>query len=199
MTYLDVWRSGTFLLYSCKSAFWLQETSPSLSNVERSVVVQSVFAISSALTYLQFFQECATPPHVQVCHCTWLGFTRPSPALVLQATNTGVRKPGYKLVLVNIRHQSHANTSLFIGHLVQIVEWRISDCVRVPFWPLGSMLTYDVRYIAAHSIQIDKRTNIVQCVRDWTNGRSPEGQTLYHVLEPKWMTDYQKGKHCTMC
>jgi len=31
MTYLDVWRSGTFLLYSCKAAFWTQETWPSLS------------------------------------------------------------------------------------------------------------------------------------------------------------------------
>jgi len=35
-------------------------------------------------------------PHVQVCHCMWLNFTRPSPALVLQATNGGVRRPGYK-------------------------------------------------------------------------------------------------------
>ena len=26
MTYLDVWRSGTFLLYSCKAAFWIQES-----------------------------------------------------------------------------------------------------------------------------------------------------------------------------
>ena len=34
-------------------------------------------------------------PHVQVCHCTWLSFTRPSPALVLQATNAGVRRSGY--------------------------------------------------------------------------------------------------------
>jgi len=24
-------------------------------------------------------KECATPPHVQVCHTTWLSFTRPSP------------------------------------------------------------------------------------------------------------------------
>jgi len=25
MTYLDVWRSGAFLLYSCKAAFWIQD------------------------------------------------------------------------------------------------------------------------------------------------------------------------------
>jgi len=36
------------------------------------------------------------PPHVQVCYTTWLSFTRPSPTLVLQATNAGARRPGYK-------------------------------------------------------------------------------------------------------
>jgi len=46
-----------------------------------------------ALAYLLFFQECATPPHIQVHHCI---FIRPSPALVLQVTNTGVRRPGYE-------------------------------------------------------------------------------------------------------
>jgi len=37
--------------------------------------------------------------HSSTCpgnHCTWLSFTRPRPALVLQATNTGVRRPGYE-------------------------------------------------------------------------------------------------------
>ena len=96
MMYLYVWRSGTFLLYSCKLAFWIQETLPRLSDVERSVVLRSVFAISSTLAYLLFFRECATPPYVQVYHTTWLSFTSPSPALVLQATNAGVRRPGYK-------------------------------------------------------------------------------------------------------
>ena len=75
MMYLDVWSSGTFLLYSCKAAFWIQETSPRLSDVDRSVVLRSVFAIGSALTYLLFLQECATPPHVQVHHTTWPSFT----------------------------------------------------------------------------------------------------------------------------
>jgi len=65
---------------------------PRLSDVERSVALQSVFAIGSTLTYLLFFWKCATPPHIQVRHCMWLSFTRPSPTLVLQATNTGVKK-----------------------------------------------------------------------------------------------------------
>ena len=64
--------------------------------VERSVVLRSVLAIGSTLAYLLFLWECATPPHVQVRHTTWLSFTRPSPAWVLQATNAGARRPGYE-------------------------------------------------------------------------------------------------------
>jgi len=100
MTYLDVWRSGTFVYYSCKAAFWIQEMSPRLSDVKRSVLLRSVFAIGSALAYLLFFRECATPPHVQVRYTTWLSFTRPSPALVLQATNAGARRPGYEATYI---------------------------------------------------------------------------------------------------
>ena len=33
---------------------------------------------------------------IQVRHTTWLSFTRPSPTLVLQATNAGARRPGYE-------------------------------------------------------------------------------------------------------
>jgi len=62
-----------------------------VADVECSVVVQSVFA--------RFFWECATPPHLQVCHCMRLSFTRPSSALVLQVTNTGVWRPGYETSL----------------------------------------------------------------------------------------------------
>ena len=35
----------------CKAAFWIQEMLPRLSDVKRSVVLRSVFAISNALTY----------------------------------------------------------------------------------------------------------------------------------------------------
>ena len=95
-----VWRTWT-----CGgAAFWIQETSPRLSDVECSVILRSVFAIGSTLAYLLFFRECATPPHVQVRHTTWLSFTRPSPVLVLQATNTGARRPGYKAT--NMLHAS---------------------------------------------------------------------------------------------
>jgi len=97
-----VWRSGTFLLYSCKAAFRIQEMSPRLSDVECSVVLQSVFAISNTLAYLLFFWECATPPHVQVRHTTWQ-FYQAFPALVLQVKNAGVRRPGYEATMNVLR------------------------------------------------------------------------------------------------
>ena len=116
-----MWRSGTFPLYSCKAAFWTQETLPRLSDVKRSVVLQSMFAISTAFTYLLFFRECATPPHVQVRHCTWLSFTRPSPALVLQATNAGVRRPGYEATLGYAEVVKQVTEEVWFWHLINFV------------------------------------------------------------------------------
>ena len=52
-----------------------------------------MFAIGSALAYLLFFRECATPPHVQVHDLVLPGLL---PALVLQATNAGMRRPVYE-------------------------------------------------------------------------------------------------------
>jgi len=76
----------------CMSSFWIQEMSPRLSDVECSDILQSVFVICSALGYLLFFRECATPPHVQVRHTTWLSCTRPSPALASSGGQRGRQK-----------------------------------------------------------------------------------------------------------
>jgi len=46
--------------------------------------------------YLLFFPGMCHSSTRPGYHCTWLIFTRPSPALVLQVTNTGVRRPGYE-------------------------------------------------------------------------------------------------------
>jgi len=93
MTYLDVWRSGTFLLHSCKAAFWTQESLPRLSDVKCSVVLQSVFVIGSALIVFPGMCHSSTHPGMSL-HV--ISFTRPFPALVLQVTNAGVRRPGYE-------------------------------------------------------------------------------------------------------
>ena len=62
MTYLDVWRSGTFL----EKLQVKQVLNP--RNVAKTVWCR---AIDSALTYFTALKkEWAIPPHVQVCHCT---------------------------------------------------------------------------------------------------------------------------------
>ena len=43
--------------------------------------------------------ESATPPHVQVMSLHMIS-TRPSPVLVLQVTNAGVRRPGYEATII---------------------------------------------------------------------------------------------------
>jgi len=122
MTYLDVWRSGTFLLYSCKAkaAFWIQETSPRLSDVECSVVLWSVFAIGSTLTYLLF------SGNVPLLHTSRYVIARDSvyqafPTLVLQATNAGARKPWYEAI------SSHLHIMLVsLGPIADISVMRLS-------------------------------------------------------------------------
>jgi len=63
MTYLDMWRSDTFLLYSCKATFRIQETLPRLSDVERSVVLWSVCSCGHPL-----HSDSTTPTHSWACN-----------------------------------------------------------------------------------------------------------------------------------
>ena len=90
MTYLDMWRSSTFLLYGCKVAFCIQETSPRLSGVKHSVILWSLFVISSALTC------CFSRNVPTLLHIVQVRFARPSPTLVLQAKNAGMRRLEYE-------------------------------------------------------------------------------------------------------
>ena len=67
--WVDVWRSDTFL-HSCKVAFWTQEILPRLSDVKRSIVLRSMFAISTALKFtLFFFWEWVLSPHCSASFC----------------------------------------------------------------------------------------------------------------------------------
>ena len=98
---MAVWRSGTFILYSCEVGFRTQEMSPRLPDVNRLVTAESVVAIGSVLTYLQFSGSVPLL-HMSTKHpgsLHMISFARPFPALVLQVTNTGVRRPGYKTIL----------------------------------------------------------------------------------------------------
>ena len=87
MMYLDVW--------NCKVAFWIQETLPRLYDVKHSVVLQSSFAISSALTYLLFSRN------VPLLHMSRYVIAHDS-NLPGQVTNAGVRRPGYRARAVPI-------------------------------------------------------------------------------------------------
>ena len=72
-------------------------------------------AISNALTYLQFSGDVAFLDTSTECSGTSLhmiSFTRPPPALVLQATNTGVRRPGYEASVATIIRGGHSNKHL---------------------------------------------------------------------------------------
>ena len=87
------WTCGGVACFFCTAVKQLSETSPRLSDVEYSVVLQSVFVIGSILAYLLGMCHSSTRPGMSL---TWLSFTRPSPALVLQVANAGMRRPWYK-------------------------------------------------------------------------------------------------------
>ena len=176
MTYLDVWRSGTFLLYSCKAAFWIQETSLRLCDVEHSVVLRSVFAIGSAIAYLRFFRQCATPPHVQVRHTTWLSFTRPSPALVLQATNAGARRPG---------NEATPNARTYV----------ITLCIMpapnpTPTTPTNFRIAQELQFQHADCVQTRYIKNVLQSCMHLLSSATHTG----HRVEPPWADTPRSGR-----
>ena len=93
----DLWWGGTFLLYSCKATF------RKVLDVERSFVLRSAFAFGNSLivnNLLLFFSGMGysfTRPGMSL-HVTQFkkGAIDLFPTFVLQATNAGVRRPGYE-------------------------------------------------------------------------------------------------------
>lgn len=78
---------------------WRNVTKTDLMLSRHSVTPWSVVVIGSALSYLWFIQEYATPPHFHPISryiITRDESTRPPPMLVLQETNAGMRRPGYE-------------------------------------------------------------------------------------------------------
>jgi len=96
MTYLDMWRSGTFLKTPQVSVLLIANTDCRMTEHSTPDSLGDNSWAQTLFTDVQ--KECATPPHIQAHHCTWLSFTRPSPALVLQATNAEVRRHGYEAI-----------------------------------------------------------------------------------------------------
>jgi len=73
-----------------------------LCDVERSVVLQSIFlqSIAHSLTVLAVFPGmCHSSTHPGTSYHV-AQFTRPSHALVLEVTNAGARRPGYEAIII---------------------------------------------------------------------------------------------------
>jgi len=73
-----------------------------------SVILRSGFAISITLAYLLNVPCLHTSRYITA----QLSLTRPSPALVLQATNAGVRRPGYEAMWGEHGSRSGEKTAL---------------------------------------------------------------------------------------
>ena len=125
LQYLDVRRSGTFLLYSCKV---VSESKKRHKTVWCQTLIYSSCLRSVAHSFTCW--ECATPPHVLVGHCTWLSSTRPSPTLVLQATNTVVRRCGYKASCLH-------NSRVFERGVVECYGMLPTIWMQYSLWLLG--------------------------------------------------------------
>ena len=93
--YVNVWFSCGGVAHSfCTAMQYLSELEnvAKIDDVDRLVAMSSLVAIGSTLPYLQLCHS-STHPSTSL---HMMNFTRPSPALVLQSTNAGVRKSGYE-------------------------------------------------------------------------------------------------------
>ena len=113
--YVEEWHFPSAQLWI---SFWTQEMLPRVPNVDRLVILWSMFAIGSALTYLWLFWECATPPQSTQHPGTSLhviSSSRPSPVLVLQAKTLGWEGLGTRLGIFNESNLLQGMTVISIG------------------------------------------------------------------------------------
>jgi len=87
-------------------------------------------------------RECATPPLVQVRHTMWLSFTKPSPTLVLQATNAGARRPGYVATITPHTHTQTCEKSEESLRQQKIAAKTSSRAGQQPAWCSGYRTQY---------------------------------------------------------
>jgi len=101
--WVEMWRSGKFLLHNCGAAFWTREMSLRLPNVNHSVTLWSTVVIGSMFTYLCFFQwmchSCKCPPYVASMSLHMTRFT--SHSLMLEQ-KAGERRLGYEAAQIKL-------------------------------------------------------------------------------------------------
>ena len=95
MTYLDVWRSGTFLEKSQVSALVITNTDHRTTEHSISDSVGNLSWVQKVP--LQLYRR--NLPHLHTSRYI-TSSTRPSPVLVLQVTTAEVRWPGYKAKVI---------------------------------------------------------------------------------------------------
>ena len=91
MTYLDMWRSGTFLEKPQVSALVI-------TNTDHRTTEHSISDSVGDLSWVQKVPLQLYRRNLPNLHTSRyvISSTRPSPMLVLQATNAGLRRPGYE-------------------------------------------------------------------------------------------------------
>jgi len=125
-----MWRSGTFLLYSYAVPFWTGECHQDWWCWPLGCYVIR----GSTLTYLRLCHSSTHPS--TLLHV--MSYTRPSPALVLQSTNAGVRKSGYKARFMEGWISMCTDSCLKIGS-----TYDITLCVWC-WWELWPLLSWGI-------------------------------------------------------
>ena len=137
--WVDVSRSGIFPDKPQVSALPITTTDHAVTERSTSGSLGQCFSGSQrhlAGVQKELCYSSTCPPNVRVCHCTWLSFTRPSPMLILQVTNTGVRRPGYEArtwIRLNtveplLKKTPRIMNPLLIGHLMES-DYSPPECI----------------------------------------------------------------------
>jgi len=124
------------------SAWWLYSCITVFSEPKKQVILWSVFVIGSTFTYFRF--------------------SRPFPTLVWQATNTGVRRPGYEANICMQLHVPRMPTCILYWKCYKLTHISPSPAPNIRIPCKAALMTFVSRPISAndHTI-LCKRSNLL--------------------------------------
>ena len=145
------WTLGGCVEEWCKAAFWTQETPPRLPDVERFVIPHP------CLRLVAYLLTCIFAGNVPFFHTStqWSGTSlhvtqiyQAFSTLVLQVTNTGVRRPGHKTKHKTVPYTTALRIFLPAGRAQRLyvfcICWSVNLCV-----PTYHVCNNYVKYIVA--------------------------------------------------